>query len=490
MKSVKMNQKKSTRFLSVVLLLALAGFSRLHAQTADTLSIDLPTALEIALSENPRVKVADMEITKKEYAKKSAYGALLPQFDLIGQYQRAIKRQTVYFDEGFGLGGGEIDPTQYTPEELQVLQVLNKVMMPDPESSGEGIQMGRFNVWSAGMNVSLPLVMPSLWKNIQMSEVDIRLAIEQSRASRIDLVNQVKKAFYSLLLAQDSYAVFRKTYETDSLNLEHIRNRFNQGVVAEYDVITSDVRLKSLIPSILQAENMMKISELQLKMLMGMDNEVPLKVSGSLGDYRAGMFDRIIPADTSLVNNSDIRQFELQSEQARNAYEMQKLQFAPSLVTSFNWTYMSQNNNFKFRDYRWDPYSMLGFTLQIPIFNGGQRYHGVKQAELQLFQMEEQRKELERGLKLSIRNNYDLIGKNIEQVVATESSVAQARKGHQITLKRYETGMGTIVDVNAAALAVINAELQYRNAIYDYLAAKADLEKVLGYDIQPVETNE
>jgi len=110
----------------------------------------------------------------------------------------------------------------------------------------------------------------------------------------------------------------------------------------------------------------------------------------------------------------------------------------------------------------------------------------VKQAEVQLNQLGEQRKEVERGLKLSIRNNYDLISKNIEQIVATESSVAQARKGHEITLKRYETGMGTIVDVNAAALAVINAELQYRNAIYDYLAAKADLEKVLGYDIAPV----
>ena len=44
--------------------------------------------------------------------------------------------------------------------------------------------------------------------------------------------------------------------------------------------------------------------------------------------------------------------------------------------------------------------------------------------------------------------------------------------------------MGTIVEVNAAALAITNAELQYRNAIYDYLAAKADLEKTLGYDIQ------
>ena len=471
---------------SLVLLFGLSTITTVNAQQSDSLKIDLNTALEIALSENPTVKVADMEIEKKQYAKKSAYGALMPQVDLIGQYQRAIKRQTVYFDDGFGFGGGDVDPGDYTPEERQILGVLNKLMMPDPETSGEGIQMGRFNVWSAGMNVSLPIVMPSLWKNIQMSDVDIHIAMEQARGSRINLVNQVKKSFFSLLLAQDSYGVFKKTYETDSINLENIRNRYNQGVVAEYDVITADVRLKSLIPNILQSENMMKIAELQLKMLMGVDGDVPLKIVGSLDEYEQTMFEAIVPADTSLLHNSDIKQFDLQAKQAQNAYEMQKLQYAPTLVSTFNWTYMSQNNDFRFSHYRWDPYSMLGFTLQIPIFSGGQRYHNVKQAEIQLWQLQEQRKDIERGLKLSIKNNFDLIHKNIEQVVATQSSVEQARKGHEITLKRYETGMGTIVDVNAAALAVLNAELQYRNAIYDYLAAKADLEKVLGYDIEPV----
>ncbi len=114
----------------------------------------------------------------------------------------------------------------------------------------------------------------------------------------------------------------------------------------------------------------------------------------------------------------------------------------------------------------------------------------MKQSQMQLWQLDEQRKEVERGLRLAIKNNYNLINKNIEQIVATESSVAQARKGQEITLKRYETGMGTIVEVNAAALAVVSAELQYRNAIYDYLAAKADLEKVLGYDIEPVNFDE
>jgi outer membrane protein TolC len=469
-----------------MLVCGLLGLSNANAQQRDSLSIDLNTALEIALSENPNIKIADMEITKKQYAKKSAYGALLPEINLIGQYQRTIKKQTMYLDGGFF--GGDIDPTQYTPEELKVVEVLGKMMTP-AEGAQDGIQVGRWNMYTGGLNVSLPLVVPSLWKNIQMSEIDIQTSMEQARSSKINLVNQVTKSFYSLMLAHDSYMLFRKTYVTDSINLENITNKYKQGIVPEYDVITADVRLKSIIPSMLQAENMMKIAELQLKLHMGIDNDIPLKIVGTLDDYDQSMFDAVIPADTSLLQNSDLRQFDLQAEKVKKMYEMQKLQFAPSLVSSFQYTYISQNNDFKFSDYKWNPYSTVGVTLSIPLFNGGQRYNNLKQTELQINQLQYQRVDLQRNLKLAVKNNIDLINKNIEQIVATQSSVEQARKGYDITLKRYETGMGTIVELNSAALGVTNAELQYKNAIYDYLAAKADLEKVLGYTIEPVNVN-
>ena len=462
---------------------ALFVLQPMMAQQETELIVDLNTAIEIALSENPTIKIADMEITKKEYSKKSAYGALMPQVDLIGQYQRTIKRQTMYLDGAFNMMGG-VDPSKFNEEELKILDVMGRAMAPDPDADpNEGIQVGRKNMWSGGVNVSLPIVVPSLWKNIQMSKVDLEYTVEQSRASKIDLSNQVKKSFYNNLLAKESYNVFKETYRTDSVNLENIKQKYNQGIVAEYDVITADVRLKSIIPNILQAENAMKIAELQLKMLMGIDANEQIVISGSLLDYEETMFNAIVASDENLASNSDLRQFDLQTDMAKKNVEIQKMQFMPTLTSSFNYMYMSQNNDFKIGNYRWDPYSVVGITLAVPIFNGGQRRNSVKQSEIQLFQLKEQRKDIERGLKLSVKNNLEMMNKSIEQVVATESSVEQAKKGYEITQKRYDTGMGTIVDVNAAALAVTSAELQYRNAIYDYLAAKADLEKTLGYDI-------
>jgi len=244
--------------------------------------------------------------------------------------------------------------------------------------------------------------------------------------------------------------------------------------------------MSGIIPNILQSESMLKIAELQLKMLMGIDSELPVEIVGSLSDYEKWMFEAIVPSDNNLSENSDLRQFDLQADQANIALELQKIQRLPTLTSSFNYSYISQNNDFKFNTYRWDPYSVVGVTLSIPIFSGGQRHHNIKQSEIQLLQLQEQRHNLKRSLQLSVRNNVELINKSIEQVVAAESSVQQAKKGYEITQKRYETGAGTIVDLNAAALAVTNAELQYRNAIYDYLASRADLEKTLGYDINTI----
>lgn len=471
--------------ISIVLITigALFAIPSVKAQEQTKLIVDLNTAIDIALSENPSIKIADMEITKKQYSKKSAYGALFPQIDLIGQYQRTIKQQTMYMDGAFNMFG-DVDPSKFEPHELEILDVLSRAMAPDPDADpNQGIQVGRKNMWSGGLNVSLPLVVPSLWKNIQLSQTDIEFSMEQARSSKIDLTNQVKKSFYNNLLAMESYEVFKETYRNDSINLVNIKNKYAQGIVAEYDVVTAEVRLKSIIPNILQAENAIKISELQLKMLMGIDADVEMEISGSLLDYEETMFNAIVPNDDDLSSNSDLKQFDLQTDMAQKGLEIQKMQLLPTLTSSFNYMYMSQNNDFKMSTYRWDPYSVAGITLAIPLFSGGQKRNNIKQSEIQLLQMKYQRKDIERGLKLSVKNNIEMMNKSIEQVVATESSVEQAKKGYEITQKRYDTGMGTIVDVNAAALAVTSAELQYRNAIYDYLAAKSDLEKTLGYDI-------
>src|SRR5574344_3172555 len=79
--------------------------------TAAPAVITLDQALQIALSENTSVKVADKEIERSGYAKKGTYASLFPQIDLTGAFQRTIKKQVMYMDMDMSsiMGGGSSD---------------------------------------------------------------------------------------------------------------------------------------------------------------------------------------------------------------------------------------------------------------------------------------------------------------------------------------------------------------------------------------------
>ena len=140
--------------------------------------ITLEQALQIALSENVSVKVADMEIQRTEYAKKGSYASLFPQIDASGAYQRTIKKQVMYmdFDMSSMLGGGGTDTT--VPDGTEI---PDGVEIPDTETessssnSGGGIEMGRWNTWSAGVTASMPIVNLQLWKSLKISGMDVGL---------------------------------------------------------------------------------------------------------------------------------------------------------------------------------------------------------------------------------------------------------------------------------------------------------------------------
>ena len=155
--------------------------------------------------------------------------------------------------------------------------------------------------------------------------------------------------------------------------------------------------------------------------------------------------------------------------------------FMPSLALSFQYMYTSMSENWKITDYTWNPYSTLGLSLSIPLFKGG-NFSQVKQAKLQLKQLDQTRIDTERKLKMQAQSYLDNMASSTEQVVSNKEAVLQAEKGRTIAEKRYEVGRGTILELNSSEVALTQAQLTYNQSIYDYLVAKADLDLVMGVE--------
>ena len=444
---------KRAGFLVAAALIAVAVNAQ---ETGGALKLTLDDALKIALSENPTIKVAEQQIEVKKISKDEAWQALLPSADFNGT-------------------------VQYT-----LLASVMKMQMPDPVTGemkvGE-FKMGRDNTstWNGQIQVSLPIFAPTVYATMNLTKSDLDNAVEQSRSSKLDLVNQVTKAYYQVILAQDSYDVLCKSMEQAEKNFNVVKSLYELGGTSEYDKISAEVQLRSLNPTVLQARNAVTLAKLQLMILMGMDPETEIEVEGSMEDYEDQLYmESLTAGDYSLENNTNMRQLKNNETILNQTLRVQKMNFMPTLALAGTYSFQSlYNDNWNVGDYTWAKSSSIVLSLSVPIFRMG-NFTKLRSTKLQISQLSQNIDYTEKQLGMQVRSYVDNMKANAEQVASNHEAIEQAEKGREIASKRYEIGKGTILELNNSEVQLTQAKLTYSQSIYNYLAAKADLDKVLG----------
>lgn len=465
--------------------------------------ITLEQALEIALSENVAVKVADLEIKRTEYAKKGAYAALYPQIDLTGSYQRTIKKQVMYMDVDSKsmaamMGGGSSSTSDLT-QIMQILQAAHPEYfqqtpsVPETETStetessastsGGGIEVGRLNTLNGGVTASMPLVNAQLWKGLKISGLDVELAVEKARASRLDMVTQVKNAYFGILFAKEAFNVYKEVYENAVKNYDETKKKFDAQKVSEFELVRAKTTVANAIPNVYNAESSVILALWQLKAVLGVDLDMNIDVAGKLEDFSQQMFYDIHQHDSiSLDRNSTMKQLAIQTEQLAQNIKLQQFANIPSLAVAFNFSMNTMANDVKFSEFQWTPYSYVALSLNIPIFAGGKRYQAIRQAKNQYEQVRLQVDNTERQLKIAIRQNLTTMETNMKSYYAAQDAVAAAQKAYDIAEAAYQVGRSTQLELNDAQLALTQSQLARYQAVYNFLGAKAQLEQTLGQD--------
>ena len=451
--------------------------------------ITLEQALQIALSENVSVKVADMEIKRAEYAKKGSYAALFPQIDASGAYQRTIKKQVMYMDfdmsslMGGAMGGAMGGTETEMPDGVEIPSTGTETTESSSSDNGGGIEMGRWNTWSAGVTAAMPLVNAQLWSSLKISGMDVELAVEKARASRLDMVTQVKNAYFATLLAKEAFDVYKHVYENALQNLDVTQKKYDAQKASDMELLRAKTSVANAVPNVYNAEGSMILALWQLKAVLGVDLDMNLDVAGKLEDWSQQMLYDIHQHDEiSLDMNTTMKQLAIQAEMLAQTVKVQQYANLPSLALAFNFSLNAMTNDFKFSEYRWTPYSYVALSLNIPIFAGGKRYNAIRQAKNQYEQVQLQTVNTERQLKIAIRQQLNTMETSMKSYYAAIDAVSSAQKGYDIVSKSYEVGRSTLIEVNDAQLALTQAQLAASQAVYTFLTAKSQLEQTLGQD--------
>ena len=413
---------------------------------AQVLTLSREECVAIALQTSPTIHVADLEIKRMDYSKKETLASLWPTIDFSGSYQRSIELQTIRMNMG---------------------------------GQSQSIKMGSDNTWNFGFSASMPLVAPTLWKAIQISKTQIETSLESARQSRLQMIDNVNKAYYALLLAIASRDVLKENYEITYYNARLYEQQFQQGTATEYDVLRSQVQLTNLEPDLLQADIAVRQCQLQLKVLMGMDYAVDIRPNIKLADLQQEMYTYML-RDRDLSGNSSLRTLDLQTKTARQNVDLKKFAWIPTLATQFNLSWLSLSNGNALKNQEFSPYSNVALALSVPIFSGGSKYYGVKQAEVQVKELELQRENLVNSLDMQVDLALDNINMQARQIESSEQGVRSAKKAHEIMQKSFEIGAATYLNLRDAELADTSAQLAYYQAIYNFLVSSSELDLLLG----------
>ena len=415
----------------------------------DSVHVNLQKALEIALSENPTIKIANRTIESKKYYKDEQIAALFPSVSASASYQRTVKKQKMTME----FGGSPME-----------------------------IEVGTSNNYVAGLNFSLPLVAAPTWYNLKLSQIDVQNAIESARSSKIALINQVKSAYYGLLLAQDSYRVLQINFANVEMTAKNINDKYEQGLASDFDKLRADVQVANQKPQLTSAQQAVNLSAMMLKVLIGVDVSEPIIFDGHLSDFEDEMLNyKVVDGQLiSLANNTDLRQLELSQEQLNTSLKLIKASSCPTLSFSGNYQYMTMANDFDFANYNWFPYSVIGLSLNVPILSWVGTSYKIKETKITMANLEDQKKYLENNLRVNVNSNLDNIRNAIAEMTSNKETMMQAERAYNIVQKQFEVGMATWLDLNSAELAMTQSQLLYHQSIYNFLTAKNELEKLMG----------
>ena len=411
-----------------------------------TMNLTLAKAIEIALAENPTIRVADKEIELKKIADTEAWQALLPTVDAT-------------------------------------LSLTNNLLVAEMVTRMGKFKMGVDGTLTAVGNatLNLPVFAPAVYQNMKLTKQDILLAQEKSRGSRLDLINQVTKAYYSALLSSDSYEVMKRSYNVAQDNFNVVNEKYKVGRVSEYDKISAEVQARNMNAAMVNGQTGKALALLQLKVLMGVTADVDIVIDDSLKAYE----DILTLADTEVLleeldNNSSLRQLNHNMSLLERSQKLLRTNFMPTVALQLTGQYQSYaNNDWNVFGYSYSPSSTLAIAVSIPIFHASS-WTKLKSNKMQIAQLEDTRLNTRRQLSLATESYRQNMASSMAQVSSNAEAVKQAEKAVMIAGKRYEVGRGTILELNQSEIAQTQAELTYVQSIYDYLKNKADLDYTLG----------
>ncbi|MBL7911691.1 MAG: TolC family protein [Bacteroidia bacterium] len=449
-----------TQLKKYALLFAIIVCASAKAQEATNSNFSLQQSIEFAIKNSPSYLNAELDMENAEYRRKEIAGLGLPQ--ITGSFD---------FKDYFNIPVSIVDASKFNS------------LLP-PETYG-ALSFGlKYNA-SAGLSASQLLFSSDYIFGLKASKEFINLSRISVTRSKADLVAQVSKAYYNVIINRDRI----KLLEANVVRLKKIyedTKAFNkQGFAELIDVERLEVQYNNLLTEKDKTIKLIGLSETMLKFQMGYKVNDPIVLTDSLNVVTN--FEELNISKIDVSKRPDY--VLLQAQQNLLDLDVKRLKwgYLPTLAAygSYQYNTMRTTTNIFETDKsnamkQWYPIALVGITLNLNIFDGLQRHNKIQQAKISSrknensVKMVEQAGELEATVAaISYNNAYS-------SLLIQKKNLEMASHVYDVVQEKFKQGVGSNSEIINAETSLKEAQTNYYNAVYDMLVYKIDYQKAIG----------
>ena len=434
-----------------ILILSINGYSLAsRAQEAPALvpqNASLQDVIDYALNNRAAVQQAILDEAIGERDIASALSGWFPQINANASYNRNI-----------------IIPTLVIGDQI--------------------IRAGQNHVGALVLQADQQILNPGLLQASKAAKYIRQQNAQNTENSKINTIVEVSKGYYDILTSEEQLNIIKENIVRIEKQLNDARARYETGIVDKTDYKRAEISLSNAKAEQKRVTEVLKYKYAYLKELIGLTAEQPLTLSFD----NTSMEHEMLLDTTSVVDyNKRIEYQQLQTLRQLQGLNTQynKWTFLPNLSAFYNYAWDYRSNEFSAFFNQDFPRSVLGLTLNVPIFQGSKRVQEIRKSRLQ-----------EERLDWDITNLKNQINTQHEMAMATykanlndwqvaRHNVALSEEVYNTIKLQYDEGIKTYLDLMMAEADLRTTQINYLNALYAVLSGKLDVQQALGR----IETN-
>ena len=428
---------------------------------AETLELTRQQAVDLALAQNESYQATLLEKERIRGQYIEARAGAFPRLTLDGSYLRTIDLQSSVISMSDDSG----NTNRFT------------------------LRFGTPHNYQFGLNLYQPIYAAGkVGAAIKIARYGFAYTDERIRAARHDIAATVDAAYLGAVAAREAAQAYREAEELADANLAVVKKLYDQGQVSEYDYIRSQVQAANSRPDRIKAENNFDLAIDRLKNLLALEPGDELIIESAIAEEVIGEFDVEGLITEALASRPELGQ----SRQMMNIYKkvitIERGGYLPSigLNSRLQWdSFRDEIGKTSLAGDAWNRSWNIALVLSWPLFSGGETAGRMKQARVNYNQSRYADVQLQRQVRLEVQDAAGRVREAQQRVEALGETVEQAGRGLKISQVRYESGVGTQLELLDAQMALTTARVNRITALHDLAVAVSSLRRAIGREWAP-----